>query len=48
MRLSASRIRSINFSLSGGRPFYNEHKPLALQIPNTSYSHVVFVPATRP
>ena len=44
MRLSASRIRSINrtLALSNGRPFYNQ-KPLAPSVPDTTYSSVVFV-----
>ena len=48
MRLSASRIRSINrtLALSNGRPFYNQ-KPLAPSVPDTTYSSVVFVPVLR-
>ena len=48
MRLSASRIRSINraLALSNGRPFYNQ-KPLAPSVPDTTYSSVVFVPVSR-
>lgn len=49
MKMSASRIRHINRNIPhSGHSFYNENKILPPQIPNLSYSHIVFVPAPRP
>ena len=49
MRLSANRIRSINRTLASinGRSLYNDKKPLAPAVADTSHRHVVFVPASR-
>ena len=47
MRLSASRIRTINRAL-GGHSFYNNDKPLPPLATSSPYTHVVFVPAARP
>jgi hypothetical protein len=46
MRLSASRIRSINHTLASinGRSFYNNDKPLPPSIPDHSYTAVKYVP----
>jgi hypothetical protein len=45
MRLSASRIRSINRTLASisGRSFYND-KPLPPSVPDHSYTAVKYVP----
>jgi hypothetical protein len=49
MRLSANRIRSINRTLASinGRSLYNDNKPLARAMVDTSHTHVVFVAASR-
>jgi hypothetical protein len=49
MRLSANRIRSINRTLASinGRSLYNDNKPLATAMADTSHTHVVFVPSSR-
>ena len=49
MKMSASRIRHINRCLShcSGSSFYNENRVPTPQVPNTTYTHIVFVPAPR-
>ena len=49
MRMSASRIRSINrtLAISNGRPLYNDDRPIPSCVPDHSYYAVRFVPATR-
>jgi hypothetical protein len=46
MRLSASRIRSINRTLASisGRSFYNDDKPLPPSVPDHSYTAAKYVP----
>ena len=46
MRLSASRIRSINRTLASinGRSFYNNDKPLPRSVSHHSYTAVKYVP----
>ena len=46
MKLSAGRIRSINRAIAGGT-FYSTNKALPSQVPNLTYTRVVFVPAFR-